>query len=241
MLTHALAMETEVLTAQRRLAGRDEQLVGPVRVSTVDDLVIHVLGAILRDFSRQHRRVRLDVAVSSGHADLAQQQADVAIRPGEYPKEGDVIARRLCAVGVALYASPEYLARHGRPNGPHDWATHRIVRGDDSVASIPMERFVDRFVPASAAVFRSHSMHIRQNAVREGLGIGLLPCFAADSDSGLVRLGETWPQASAVLWIIVHADLRHNARVRAFVAFVQEALMQMKPRFEGSAPARWKP
>ncbi|MDH5538514.1 MAG: LysR family transcriptional regulator, partial [Rhizobacter sp.] len=212
---HALAVDGEVRAAERLIGGRDQAMSGLVRLSTVDDLFVGVLGALVRDYLRMQPRVRIDVAIDAERADLAQHEADVAIRTGAPPAEGDVIARRVCGVGVALYASRGYLQRHGAVSGLDALGAHRFVRADKARSKLPMERFLERHVSPTGTELRSNSMLARQCAVREGLG--MLPCFSADVDPALVRIGAPRPEASAALWEIVHADLRRNARVRSFV------------------------
>ncbi|WP_418315794.1 LysR family transcriptional regulator [Piscinibacter sakaiensis] len=237
LLAHLQRVDAEIVAAQRRLSGIDNGLSGAVRIATVDDLAIDILSGLLRDFSQRHPQVTLELTVGSGRTDLARRQADVAIRPGSRPTEGDVIPRHICAVGVAMYASRSYLERHGRPQRADSWHRHRIVRADRGMAALPMEVFIDRYTSGSHAVFRSDAMLVRQAAVRQGLGIGLLPCFSADADATLVRISDVIPEASAMLWIVVHADLRRNARVRSFVEFADAALRQLQPRFEGRVGA----
>ncbi len=66
-----------------------------------------------------------------------------------------------------------------------------------------------------------------------GLGIGPLPCFTADVNPALRRLSGPHPELGADLWILTHPDLRHAARVRAFMEHVAEALLPLRARFEG--------
>ncbi len=235
LLAHVRAADIELLAAERRLGGRDQQLEGEIRLSTVDDLAVSVLGGVLRDFRSAHPLIRFDVSVDSGPADLAQRHADVAIRLGSRPRDGDLIARRICTVAIAMYAGARYIEHHGRPRGPSAWSDHAIVRGDEARAALSMERYISQFTADSAAVVRSDSMLARWAAVRDGIGIGLLPCFIADDTAGLVRIGQIVPEASAELWILVHADLRRNARMRSFVEFAHHALAAMQSRFEGRA------
>lgn len=62
--------------------------------------------------------------------------------------------------------------------------------------------------------------------VAAGLGRGMLPCFAGDVESGLHRLHPPVPEAGSALWLLIHANLRRNARVRAFVDFAFPALLR---------------
>ena len=63
---------------------------------------------------------------------------------------------------------------------------------------------------------------------------GLLPCFLGDGDPRLRRLGEPMARENR-LWLLIHADLRRSARVRALVDFVVPRLLAQRSLFEGSA------
>ena len=235
LLRHVQAMESEVLAAERQLGGRDKKLSGSIRVATLDDLVQTVLGPALAGFLLRHPSMGLDLVIDSEFTNLTRRSAEVAIRAGGQPTSQDVIARRVCAIGVGLYASHEYLRRHPTRPELERLAGHRIVRADEARAGLPMEQLIERYASGATLVFRSNSMLARCAAVRDGIGVGFLPCFVADAERELVRLGDVVPEASATLWILVHSDLRRNARVRAFVEYVHAELLRVKARLAGKA------
>lgn len=146
-----------------------------------------------------------------------------------------MLARRVCDVGIALYASRSYLHQHGPLASLESLAGQRIVRADEARARLPMEKLLDRYMAGASTVLRSNSMLARVAAVRDGVGVGLLPCFIADAERGLVRIGDVIPEASAALWILIHPDLRRNARVRAFVDYAYDELLRLKDRLAGRA------
>lgn len=233
LLEHVQAMESEVFAAERRLAGRDQKLSGPIRVATLDDLVQTVLGPVLAGFLLRHPSVELDLVIDSELTNLTRRSADVAIRAGGQPTSEDVIARSVCPIGIALYASREYLRRQPRRPSLEQLAGHRIVRADEARARLPMEKLIERHASGATLAFRSNSMLARCSAVRNGMGVGFLPCFVADVERELVRLGDVVPEASATLWILVHPDLRRNARVRAFVEHAHAELLRLEDRLAG--------
>jgi DNA-binding transcriptional LysR family regulator len=233
LLEQVLQIEEVVHAASRQVSGRDQRLSGSVVVATLDDLVVTILAPLFRRFRAQHPEVTIEVALGSDHADLARRQADVAIRIGDRPREEGIVPRRVCAVRLAVYGSRAYLRARGTPRRHDQLAGHDIVRGDASVGKLPMELWLDRHAGATSVAYRSRSMLARVVAVREGIGIGLLPCFMADVERTLVRLGPPIPEIAPGLWLLVHADLRRNARVRAFVDFAHAALASEAPRFEG--------
>ncbi len=54
----------------------------------------------------------------------------------------------------------------------------------------------------------------------------MLPCYLADGNPALTRIGEPIPELATDLWLLTHPDLRRVARIRAFLAFVAEALAE---------------
>lgn len=61
------------------------------------------------------------------------------------------------------------------------------------------------------------------------MGIG----FIGEPDKKLNRLFPM-PDLTASLYLIVHVDMRRNARVRAFVEHTYASLVPLRPLFEGS-------
>ena len=60
--------------------------------------------------------------------------------------------------------------------------------------------------------------------LRTGVGIGVLPTFMQPRHPELVAVSEVIPELSAPVWMLTHPDLRHTARVRAFMQMVGDAL-----------------
>jgi len=233
LLAHAQQMEHEAIAAQRRLVARDDSLEGTVRVATVDDLAFSVLSPIVRSFREQNPRVTIQMDIRSTFADLARRQADVAIRfGGGGPADADVIEKKVSRIGVALYASRQYLKAHGRPGGLEQLAGHAIVRGDEHMSGLAMEKLIDRYADPGKIAFRSNSFLARLAAIRDGVGIGFLGCFMGEREKGVVRLPFRFPEAGGYLRMLIHVDLRRNARVRAFVEHAHASMVALRSSFE---------
>jgi hypothetical protein len=69
--------------------------------------------------------------------------------------------------------------------------------------------------------------------VRDGVGIGVLGCFMGDQEKTLVRLPFAVSDPNVNVWLLIHVDLRHNARVRAFAEHTYSALVAQRALFEG--------
>lgn len=234
LYTHALAMEEQAAAAFRKVVARDEQPIGTVRVATVDDMAIRILPPIIATFREKHPNVTVLVDVQRTFVDLAKHEADVALRLGVTPPEGDLVVRRVAVASIGLFASRAYLKKHGRPRTPEDLADHAIVRAEEALSHIPMERVLERYGNPARIALRANSFYARVAAIRAGVGIGYAPLFLTAGDRSLVRLHLALPEPArgADLFLLVHTDTRKNARVRAFVEHAFAALVAKRSLFE---------
>jgi hypothetical protein len=60
----------------------------------------------------------------------------------------------------------------------------------------------------------------------------------ADPEPDLVRIVGPEKVVSRDLWLVVHRDLQHTARIRACADFLFEALVARTAEFEGTKPRR---
>ena len=101
-------METEMLGVDGAVLGKDTNLVGPLRVTAINNMASTVLMPIFADFSRTYPQIDLHIMVSNLDSSLAQREADVAIRLTNAPTDS-LIGKRLVTVASTIYGSREYL------------------------------------------------------------------------------------------------------------------------------------
>lgn len=222
MLGHAREMEDAAHALDRRVQGRDVAASGPVRLATVETFASAFLAPRMGDFHQRYPEISLSIATGSEVVSLSRRQADMAVRLAR-PAQPGLIARKIGEYAFALYASPAYLAR--RPGPVARLAGHDVLGFGDELASIAealwlSERAQGRFV------FRSNSFHVLREAARAGCGIACLPCCFADGDEALVRLEGADLMTVRDLWLVVHAELQKQARIRAVSAFVTRAVAE---------------
>ncbi|WP_342774449.1 LysR substrate-binding domain-containing protein [Halomonas nitroreducens] len=173
-----------------------------------------LLSPVLADFRRAYPAIQLEVAVSNQLFNLSQRDADVAIRPSSSPPD-HLVGRRLGVIAQAVYVHRDLA--EPRPGAEVDW-----VGPDRHLGYAALEAWMATRCPA--ARYRVDTVLGMFAAARDGLGRAVLPCYLADAEPGLRRLGEPIPALATDLWQLTHPDLRRVARVRAFLAFVAEAL-----------------
>jgi DNA-binding transcriptional LysR family regulator len=222
----AIAAAAHVLEVDRRLAGEDARPSGVIRVTTTDTL-IEPLAPVFAEFHAAHVEITVELVAANSFFTLTRRDADVAIRPAVDAPEG-LVARRVCGVATALYASLTYLSdRRGMSRALHDW-----LAPDDSLARFGSARWLRINVPAECIVASGNSL-LFLRAARAGLGVAPLPCYLGDAEPALGRMTAPIAEMASSLWLITHPDLRRVARIRAFLDFAADALHKQRGSFEG--------
>lgn len=207
----------------RAVSGRDAALSGTIRVTLADTIAEYLVMPMLADFRVHYPDITLEVAVNNDFLSLARREADVAIRPTRMP-QGDAVGRRVSDIGFALYG------RDGAAPAPE---TAPFVGFDDALAHLAAAEWISANVAPARIAMRCNTIPAQISAVEAGLGIGLLPCFAAASRPGLTQLGPPIPSAGTGLWLLTHRDLRTAARIRAFLDHIGAGIRALRPVLEG--------
>lgn len=233
LLRTAERVEEDINGAERRLLGQDARLRGEIRVTMPDALATHLLMPDLAEFSTSYPDIELEIIFSYHTLDLAQREADVAIRfvaPGRSPPE-NLLGRRLLEVAQTAFATPDYLRQHDLGAEPPTacwigWSDHA-----------PFPRWVRASpFPTIPARGRLYNVLIQLEATKQGMGIGMLPCFMGDGEASLIRVPGAEPEPLFDLWVLSHEDLRAAARMRAFRDFIADAIIAKKDLLEGRRP-----
>lgn len=233
LVEHAARVEDVVLAVERDVLGRDVALAGTIVVTTADDIADRLLPRHLAAFRRAQPAITVDLVTDSRVYDLARGEADVAIRPMKPPTSSAIVARKICDMAGALYASAEYLERRGRPRRKSDLSRHDLVVPIGGIAQSAFSALLLEHGTTERIALRSNTMLTLCRAAAAGLGVTALPCFLGDGDPALVRLFAPEPALTGSLWLLYHGDLRQTARVRAFSEFVFESLRSERALLEG--------
>lgn len=218
----ALQMEHCAHDLQRRIQGLDDQPSGQVRLATTDSLAVDFVIPALAGLRLKHPQVQVEVKASTHMLNLARREADIAIRTLK-PDNPDLLVRRLAAWPVGLFASSQYVQRHGVPQTGNGFAGHARVAWQPHVEDGQAPTLLDEAAHSAALSCSASTGLLVRRAIAAGLGLGELPLLAGERD-GLVRI---WPDKVRAqpyeVWLVSHADLRHTARVDVVVQALVEA------------------
>jgi DNA-binding transcriptional LysR family regulator len=174
----------------------------------------------MRELRLRHPEIRLHLLTGLARLDIARREADLALRFNP-PESGDLRARRLTPIGFALYASPDYLARHPRPSAGAGFDGHDAVLFEEGFRGSPGFASLAQALRDARAAVRANSMLSLVEAVATGLGVGALTCFLGDANPRLRRVFPELPAQRDDLWLVVHPDVQRTGRIRALIAAVE--------------------
>ncbi len=126
-LPYARCVVDQMLLGEQALNEGKNTLTGTLRLSAPSDFGRNLLLPWLDEFQLQHPRLSLNLRISDRAVDLISDPVDAAIRYGR-PGDSSLVAWPLTnGLRRALCASPEYIARHGRPEHPDDLVHHNCL------------------------------------------------------------------------------------------------------------------
>lgn len=204
-----------------------EPISGLLRVDAPGSVTAMILGPIFCEFLAEHPAIDLDLRLTDRLDNPLARSCDLTIgtRPSTFE---DIRDYPLMPYPCAAYASSAYIERHGNPGHPRDLGGHRCLvsllhgktwhfygDGGDFAATVAPRLAVNDTI-------------VLREAVRQGLGIAVLPTFLVESDlaSGAIqavlpsfRLSPMWIKAQ------VSTQKAAKASVNALLDFLQARLL----------------
>ncbi len=197
---------------------------GDLRVSTTVGLGSSWLAWRVNEFLDLYPGIHLELILSDDELDVGMRKADVAIRLRR-PTQPDLVQRKLFTVHFHVYASPDYIERHGQPTSAAELDDHRII---DFGENVPVYlRGLNWLTTAGRKDGRTRTPVLTINnvvaikrAVQRGVGIAMLPDYLINPDAGLVTLLPEANVPSFDTYFVYPEELRNTARVTVFRDFL---------------------
>lgn len=222
LANQARRIEEATFNIDREVRGQDLGLSGRIRVTTAEDIAVVLLPPHLQAFEQKYPEISVQVITGNRYFSLSRGEADIAIRPAESSTEDRVVPRRICRTFFGLFASRGYIEAAGSPASWQDLGSHKVIRWTDDLAEDGFANILNEYGNPDLAT-GSNSLMTQRAMAENGMGIVFLPEFVGRIGTDLVRVMPEKRIDSGFIWMLHHDDLRHVARVRAFVDFMTEA------------------
>jgi DNA-binding transcriptional LysR family regulator len=202
----------EMEAALRQSAGADSQIEGAIKVSVAEGLVPLTLEAI-QSFRTAHPGVVFELDASHRSLDMGKNEADVAVRMLR-PKSDGLVVRRIGPVHFGVYMSSQLpLARSAQRGAGLLARMEGVVLGGE-LAGLKETVWLSACVRAVA--LQTETLGSLIDAVRRGIGVGVIPDELVQADSRLRRLCDCEAVPQKTLWLVMHQRTAKLPRIRLF-------------------------
>jgi DNA-binding transcriptional LysR family regulator len=220
----------EAETAVSQMAGEPR---GWLRVTASYSVAVSLISPLIRQFRLRYPQVSIDLILSHETLDLVAKEIDVALRMGPLP-DSSLVARRLAVFPNHIYASADYIARHGEPSHPGELPQHfalatRVARRNYGFAW-PMSNGGDlEDYPVNPVILADDpDVLIQPLLAGEGLMMVtdvLVRRYLAD---GLIRpILPAWTGRNPELHAVFPQGHVQSPKLRVFVDFLRARLLQL--------------
>ncbi|MDR6676750.1 LysR family transcriptional regulator [Pseudomonas oryzihabitans] len=224
ILAYVEEAEAEAGHAQARPEGR-------LRVHSMTGIGQHYVIRAIAGYRALHPEVRFDLTMANRIPDLLEEGFDLAIVVAAELPDSGFVSQQIGQTYSILCASPAYLREHGQPQTPADLADHACLRFISPV--VPFDRWQFEG-PNGAEIFRIGETPFQVNvgdamteALRQGLGIGVLPLYSAVDglrDGSLVRVLPAYRLQRLNAYALYASRQYLDAKIKTWVAYLREQI-----------------
>jgi DNA-binding transcriptional LysR family regulator len=125
-LTRVRSLLTELAETNKSLKQPNTSAAGRFRIAAPTALGLSLIAPAIADFMATQPNIVIQLDLLDRAIDLLEEDYDMALWVDE-AVNSTAHLRSLGQIEVGLFASPAYIARHGRPHGPADLGKHRAL------------------------------------------------------------------------------------------------------------------
>ena len=223
------AMTKRLDSAAARIRDSEEEVFGDLRVTTTVGFGALWLAPRLPKLYARYPDLNIDLMLEERVLDLPMREADVAVRMKE-PSQADLIRKRLLGIRMVLFATQDYVDRHGSPESIDRIGMHRLIcQRTNSIqvaAGAALVRKLQTY-DVSSFLYVNNYFGVMQ-CVLHGLGIGVMPDYMALDEPRLVRVLPDVVSSEVPVFLAYPEELRQSKRIQAFRDFIQDEIAVMR-------------
>jgi len=229
LLPLAEEMERSALNFQEHVPGEKGQLSGKIRIGCPDGLGNCFLAFQFTALQAQNPQLEIELVSVPIYYSLSKKEVDILITVRK-PTAKKIVVENITSYKLGLFASKAYLENRPPLSGAKDLKGHQLVGYIDDLLYDQELHLLEEIYPQAKTCFRSSTVLAQMNAIKAGMGIGVIPYFMARQEPDLVQvLPETFVQRN--FWVQANPDSSQLPRVRKTMDCVIEAIRSKSALF----------
>lgn len=220
----------EIVAAGEAARDVGQRPTGLLRLSVPRAVVPLILEPVIASFCQAYPEIELEIAASDEMVDLATGGFDAGIRLGQFIATDMVAVRLTPSFSFVVVGSPDYLARHGRPERIDDLRHHACLRLRRSNGAIAPWTFVDGNEAIEAMVsgpLIAHDYPTLLGAAMRGIGLAQIPQPVVEGPIAQGKLASVLDDIAATTpgVFLYHPGKRQILpKLRAFIDYLKSAV-----------------
>lgn len=216
---------------------------GRLRVDVPSPFARLILVPALPAFHARYPDIQLDMGVSDRMVDIIGDNVDCVLRGGELADQS-LVARRVGALQLGVFAAPRYLARAGVPQHPHELeGTHHRIVGFTWARAGKATPYALRKGSEVASLQGRYVLAVDDGnaylaAGLAGLGVLWLPDYMSRpyrASGELVPLFEQWRLDPMPMYAAFPPNRHVSGKVRVFIDWVAALMAEHASPDAGAA------
>lgn len=232
LLPTAERIESLALIAGEEVGQADQTLTGAVRLGAPEAFGSYVLAPLMARLGERHPGLDIQLVAIPGVLSLSKREADIAVTLSP-PREGRLTARKLTDYVLSLYAAPAYLDARPPIRTRADMQGQRFVGYIGDLLYAPELDYMSAPDVDIRVSLQSSNLIAQLQATLAGAGLCVLPDFIAAREPSLVKVLPDAVRLERSLWLVVHSDLRHLARIKAVTSAIVDGVRADRRLFTG--------
>lgn len=219
--------------AKAAVSSAEWGLTGTLKVSCISSFASRYLADDICAFQKEHPDLKLELQLHDRVCDPVQEGFDVCLQVSQ--KQSNVLEKvDILPIRRLIVATPGYVKRNGRPDGPEDLSQHKYAHNSFIESNCPI-RFLNsgdrKLVSVEPAIY-TNSIWMLYAAVMSDRYISPMPAFFIEKELINGELVALLPETE-LEWPVLSAYYRRSEfvpmKVRIFVNFLRKKYGEHPP------------
>ncbi len=226
LLASAERIEVETRRLEESISGDAQIQRGIVRIAMPEGFANFFTTRLLVRFAAQFPNLSPELVALPQITSLSRRETDISItldpiRASPYHNE------KLSDYTLRVYGSRDYLARFPPITDRDMLSGHRFIGYIEEMIFSAGLDYLQDVHSAVRAQIKCSSLFNQLSAVRDGLGLGVLPSYMGRRHDDLVEILGEDVQIHRTYWMNCHRDNLQSSRERAVMTFMREGMARL--------------
>ncbi len=219
------------------LSGAASEIGGNIRLNMPEAICNFFCSEMLSEFRHSFPALSLELVAIQQHSSFTPNANDLSILL-EAPKNALFHAEKLADYTLQVYGARSYLEARPPITSRSDLQHHDFIGYIESMIFMPSLDYLAEVAPKLRVTLQFSSIFSQLLAVRQGLGLAVLPCFLAAKHPELRPIMGDEIVLHRSYWMVCRNDLRFAPRESALIEALQRSFRAQADLLSPSAHAR---